>query len=533
MTPRSDSHHDDVLRFWDDDHPREEREAFLDELDVDPVLRQALREEAMLQDGALKTAIPHFAHAAPRESFWRRIGVPAAAAAALVAGAFFAGRFTLQESTAPVQPSPLAVEARLQNTSDTPVDVKVANALVRAYPGAQGQRTSNGLRLDSGTVEVDTDTDSDVLLGDLGCVRVNGSMWLSFSAGRPGVLPPRATLRILRGHATVLPRRGDPIPLKPGTLSVIDQGGARPLDHIIERLAALSQEEGSATFSRAELDELIGIFQEERTTQEAELASLQQQLQSLSLELEASKGQASIADLVEALARHDSSPSASRRRGFWWGMARHLVDLAKSRGQEETVITEVQGRLLAESSTARERMRAMYLLGEVGTDPARTVIKKHLDDEDAMVRASAVYAIAKRPSEAERSLLRRWFESDKNMDVRISAAGGLMSLGAEPDVLQWLMGQYSQLPNHRERDRQRIMARVMKAPFASVAPFLVAVCVDSHESPRQQSELLYLARHVAESGSRDARNVLEFVAEAAPDVYIRHKARRLLDDLKD
>lgn len=522
----------EVLLFWDGQLTPVEAEAFLRKAQADPALGALLREEAVLQGGLAEAGA--FESAPPRRlrlSAW----VPRAAAAAVVCIAFFAGRFTAGPDPAR-DVRTVVFQDEIANATAASFQARMGDAVLRVHPGASGARTGDGFRLDGGTVEVEGPRDTSVRVEGLGTVRLRGHGVLSYDSGGRDSDDPVLVVQMLRGRARLLSDRHDPETVGTGELKVFERRGFRSVRQLIARLDALEGDESLTTLTLEEWESLLSSLGQDREALESRVGALLDRNQRLALELDAIRSAGgerkapAIRDYLEVLARESGHRGAMPGRQpwspHWWGEVRHLVK--RFEGREADLVQEVESVLLAPEAPSFRRRIGLSVLRHVPHAKSVEVAARFLQDEEEAIRSAAIQVLVESGDVQSRRLLLDAFRSDPSVDVRVSAAGGLMKPEDAVEVLPWLLEQFDRSPRHPEHLRRRILARVSKAPPAEFAEFAVGIGIDPDESRVLQMDVLWMLSRLCKLGSGDAAKALDFLSVAAADLGIRVWAGKFL-----
>jgi hypothetical protein len=210
-------------------------------------------------------------------------------------------------------------------------------------------------------------------------------------------------------------------------------------------------------------------------------------------------------------------------------MVRHLV--SRYDGRTDELLTEIEELLLSPDASASRQRIGLGVLRHIRDPRSAKLAARFLNSKSDDLRAAAASVLSNFSDPENRKLLRDLFQEDKDVEVRISAAGGLMGPEDYQLVLPWLMDEYSQKPRPNELVRKRLLGKIFHAPFKDVAEFVVGVALDGSESRGVHLDVLWMLRTLAKQGSNTAVTALDFLSVTAPKSEVRMMASRFLEEL--
>ena len=513
----------------------EEALAFRHAVQDDPALRALVRDDLVLAS-ALESVDPSvFAPPAVPLKWWPRVAA-SVAAAGLVVAAFLVGRGDFHGQA--VSPSTFLVARAgdVISASGSLREVQIGDSRIRVRPGGRVSVVSEvpvAVALESGSVEVmSAAADTRVDVGGFGEAFVKGGAALLLgpdTSRRGGYLMVTSffgSVRMVDGEFT------DSI--EPGEPRLFDGGGPRLAGEVLARMAEFEGDDGLMVLTTSEHTELMAALDQDKEQLQVRIAALMAENERLALEFEAMqrrdpKRLLSLREVLESMAavaeRDDSRPQVSQ-----WRRIRAVVRKYGRRPDE--VVRAIEETLLTADATRVRRRLGMWSLSRVRSPLAIDALLPYVEDPDLNLRVAAVEGLARQRNPRCRDALSKAFQGDEALLVRVSAAGGLVSLGDYGEPLQWLLEQYRQRPRHPEHLRRRILGRVVAAPLAQskVAEYIVDLCLSTETVPEQQREVIHL---LARLGDDTARTTLEFLSEAAVRLQIRALATRHLNRLDE
>lgn len=523
--------------FLDGDLSEQEMDAFRHAVEEDPAFRALIKDDLMLTSALESADSSVFAPVNTTDRFWPRAAAGLVAAGLLVA-AFLAGRGFSGTEGAEVEPprTALAHAGDVIEAGGSLREVQIGDARFKLRPGARVSVASDApasVKLERGSVEVTSEaSDARVDVGGFGNVFVRGqaALLLGPDGKRRGpylmVTTFTGGVRVVDGEFTDA--------IAPGEPRLFDGGGPRLAGEVLARVADLEGDEGLMVLTTSQHSELMSAFDQDKEQLQVRIAELMADNERLALELEAlqrrePKRQLSLNEVLESMAATAERDGLSNRtQAKQWRRIRAVVR-KYGRGGDE-VVRAIEAILLKADATPVRRRLGMWCLSRVRGRRAIDVLTRYVADADLNLRVAAVEGLARQRNPRCRSALQKAFANDKALLVRVSAAGGLVSLSEYGAPLEWLLEQYRKRPRHPEYLRRRILGRVIAAPLArsKAAEYIVDLCLDKTTSLDQQREVIHLLARLADD---TARKTLEFLSEAAVRPQMRALASRLLDRL--
>lgn len=519
--------------FLDGALSEDEMHAFRRAVQDDPALRSRIRDDLVMSAALESAGASAFTPTVVTPPWWRRVGI-GIAAAGLVAAAFVAGRSLsggddgVASSGAPVARAGDVIEA-----SASVREVRVGAARLRLRPGGQLSVVSDApatVALRRGSVEVASpDADARVEVPGFGNALVRGqaSLLLGPDTSQRGpylmVTTFAGDVRVVDGEFTDA--------IGPGEPRLFDGGGPRLAGEVLARMAELEGDEGLMVLTTSQHAELMATVDQDKEQLQVRIADLLAENERLALELEALQRRepsrrVSLREVLQSMALVAEKEGLNHRSQIrWWRRIRAVV---RTYGQgADDLVDAIEDTLLAPGASASRQRLGMWFLTRVRGRKSVEALLERTGDQDVEVRLAAVEGLARQRRPRCRAALRSAFRSDRSLLVRISAAGGLVSLGDYGEPLQWLLEQYELRPRHPEYLRRRILGRVVTAPLAQskAEQYIIELCLSQEASFEWQREVVHL---LARLGDETARTTLEFVAEAAPRRKLRELAVRCL-----
>jgi len=536
MSPQELQQRLDLL--LDGELSEEEAIAFSQTVQDDPGLRDLVRDHLVLSSALESVSPSAFApEVLPPFRWWPRVAATAAAAV-LVAAAFLFGR-TLSDAADGADSRPVVPVARAGDVIDASGslrEVRVGDARLRVRPGGRISVVSEvpaAVALELGSVEVaSASADARVDVEGFGKAFVQGdaALLLGPDTSRRGgylmVTSFAGAVRVVDGEFT------DGI--EPGEPRLFDGGGPRLAGEVLARMSELEGDEGLMVLTTSQHTELMAALDQDKEQLQVRVADLLAANERLALEFEAMQRRdpkrklslREVLDSMAAIAERDGI--SSRTQASQWRRIRAVVRKYDRRPDE--VVGAIEEILLAADATPVRRRLGMWCLSRVRSSRAIDMLMPYVDAPNLDLRVAAIEGLARQRNARCRDALSNAFQHDEALLARISAAGGLVSLGDYGAPLEWLLEEYRKRPRHPEHLRRRMLGRVAAAPLAQskVADYIVDLCVSREAAPEQQREVIHL---LARLGDDTARTTLEFLSEAAARPPLRALAARYLGRL--